>query len=143
LIPASSHRPSPLNRATLLYSTLLKTNQKPNFESQPVESRVMQFLQNSRRIATVLKPIVTTETNLRFFSSASQISRSFQWRSQASSSTSVLKGSFFCHFTVPIAKLIIPIFGNGDFFCPTRDNLTCVTLGNVASEGDDPEKFEL
>nr|BAC42709.1 unknown protein [Arabidopsis thaliana] len=52
----------------------------------------MQFLQNSRRIATVLKPIVTTETNLRFFSSASQISRSFQWRSQASSSSSVLKG---------------------------------------------------
>ncbi|CAA0395371.1 unnamed protein product [Arabidopsis thaliana] len=52
----------------------------------------MQFLQNSRRIATVLKPIVTTETNLRFFSSASQISSSFQWRNQASASSSVLKG---------------------------------------------------
>jgi len=116
LIPASSHRPSPLNRATLLYSTLLKTNQKPNFESEPVESRVMQFLQNSRIIATVLKPIFTTETNLRFFSSASQISSSFQWRKQASASSSLLKGSFFLPFHSSYCEINHPQLWKWRFF---------------------------
>lgn len=37
---------------------------------------------------------------------------------------------------MPIAKLTIPSFGNGEFICPTPDYLTCERLENVASEGD-------
>ncbi|CAN8324608.1 unnamed protein product [Cochlearia groenlandica] len=48
----------------------------------------MQFLQNSRRIAKFLKPIKTHEPDLRFVSSATQISSSFHCRNQASSTFS-------------------------------------------------------
>lgn len=40
---------------------------------------------------------------------------------------------------MPIAKLTIPSFGNGEFICPTPDYLTCERLENVASEGDNHE----
>ncbi|XP_010449915.1 PREDICTED: uncharacterized protein LOC104732091 [Camelina sativa] len=67
----------------------------------------MQFLQNSRRLAKILKPIVTTETNLRFFSSASQTpSSSFQWRNQTSTSSSVLKGIDRCSHSSSMSLLI-------------------------------------
>ncbi|XP_010440272.1 PREDICTED: uncharacterized protein LOC104723588 [Camelina sativa] len=69
----------------------------------------MQFLQNSRRVAKILKPIVTTETNPRFFSSASQIpSSSFQWRNQTSTSSSVLKGIDRCGTHSSSMSLLIP-----------------------------------
>ncbi|CAH2079015.1 unnamed protein product [Thlaspi arvense] len=52
----------------------------------------MQFLRSSRRIARLVKPIAVTDANLRFVSSASQISGSFQWRNHASASSSLLQG---------------------------------------------------
>ncbi|CAA7057615.1 unnamed protein product [Microthlaspi erraticum] len=60
----------------------------------------MQFLQNSRRIARVLKPItIIPEADLRFVSSASQISGSFQVRNHSSSTSSVSQGIDKCnHF---------------------------------------------
>ncbi|XP_010434938.1 PREDICTED: uncharacterized protein LOC104718835 [Camelina sativa] len=69
----------------------------------------MQFLQNSRRIAKILKPIVTTETNLRLFSPASQTpSSSFQWWNQTSTSSSVLKGIDRCSYHSSSMSFLIP-----------------------------------
>ncbi|XP_023634406.1 uncharacterized protein LOC17879383 isoform X2 [Capsella rubella] len=65
----------------------------------------MQFLQNSRRIAKFLKPIVITETNPRFYSSASQIPSSFQWRNQTSTSSSLLKGIDRCSHSSSLSLL--------------------------------------
>ncbi|KFK22962.1 hypothetical protein AALP_AAs50914U000400 [Arabis alpina] len=58
----------------------------------------MQFLQNSRRIARFLKPIITIDPGLRFVSSVSQKSASFQWRNQSSTSSSALQGMDRCSY---------------------------------------------
>ncbi|XP_022564335.2 uncharacterized protein LOC106407839, partial [Brassica napus] len=71
-----------------------------------VESRIIQFLQNSRRIiARLLKPIIIPEANPRSVSSVSQIPGPFQWPNHPSPS-SVLKGCL--HTRSSSFSLLIP-----------------------------------
>ncbi|CDY09077.1 BnaC08g10310D [Brassica napus] len=75
-------------------------------QSEVTESRIIQFLQNSRRIiARLLKPIIIPEANPRSVSSVSQIPGPFQWPNHPSPS-SVLKGCL--HTRSSSFSLLIP-----------------------------------
>uniref|UniRef100_A0A0D3DM04 Uncharacterized protein n=1 Tax=Brassica oleracea var. oleracea TaxID=109376 RepID=A0A0D3DM04_BRAOL len=98
-------------------------------QSEVTESRIIQFLQNSRRIiARLLKPIIIPEANPRSVSSVSQIPGPFQWPNHPSPS-SVLKGCL--HTRSSSFSLLIP---SSSFSSEAGDPTGCFVLNHVILE---------